>query len=225
VWSQTTCPRRSNWTNSVGRSRAALNNDLMKVYDRSYFQRWYRDPKDRVTTREGLARKVRMAVSMTEYMLGRQIRSVLDVGCGEAPWFPVLKSLRPKVKYTGIDSSEYVVERFGAERNIRYGSLGSLGSMKSLRVCDLVVCADVLQYVETADVERGLRAIRRLLGGVAYIEAFTTEDAMEGDHVGWHERSAAVYRRLFRRAGLTQCGPYCFTDLDELDALNSFEHF
>jgi SAM-dependent methyltransferase len=149
---------------------------------------------------------------------------VLDVGCGEAPWFPILKRLRPDVRYVGVDSSEYAIERYGATRNIRYGTLASLGTMKSLRVSDLVVCADVLQYVDTAEAERGLRAIRRLVGAVAYIEAFTTEDAMAGDHDGWHERTAAEYRRLFKRAGLTQCGPYCFTDLDELDSLTNFEH-
>jgi hypothetical protein len=89
---------------------------------------------------------------------------------------------------------------------------------------DLIICADVLQYVDNREIERGLRAIRRLLGGVAYIEAFATEDEMEGDRMGWRERSAGEYRRLFREAGLTQCGPYCFTDLDELYMLNAFEH-
>src|SRR5205823_5607662 len=155
---------------------------------------------------------------------GRLIRTVLDVGCGEAPWYPILRRLRPGVRYVGVESSEYAIERYGAARNIHYGTLATLGRMKSLRVSDLVVCADVLQYVSTAEAERGLRAIRRLVGGAAYIEAFTTEDAMAGDHVDWHERTAAEYRRLFRRAGLTQCGPYCFTDLDELDALTNFEH-
>jgi len=196
----------------------------MKLYDHDYFNRWYRDPNDRVSTRESLVRKVRMAVSVTEFLLGREIRTVLDIGCGEAPWFLILKRLRPNARYTGIDSSDYVVDRFGGERNIQRGSIGSLGSMKSIRKSDLVVCSDVLQYIETRDVERGLRAIRKLAGGVAYIEAFTTEDAMEGDRLDWHDRSAAEYRRIFRRAGLTQCGPYCYTNLDELDSLNSFEH-
>ena len=127
-------------------------------------------------------------------------------------------------RYVGVDSSEYVIERFGDERNIRRGTIESLGAMKSLRKSDLVVCADVLQYVDSRGVERGLRAIRKLLGGVAYIEAFTTEDAMEGDRVGWRERSAAEYKRLFRRAGLTLCGPYCYTSLDDHGSLNSFEH-
>lgn len=195
-----------------------------KVYDRKYFERWYRHPRHRVSTRVDLTRKVRMAVSITEFLINRPIRSVLDIGCGEAAWFPVLRRLRPDVRYVGIDSSEYVIERYAATRNIRFGTLATLDKMKSLRASDLVVCADVLQYVDTAEVERGLRAIRRLTRGVAYVEAFTTEDTMIGDRVGWHRRSAAAYRRLFRRAGLTQCGPYCFVDLDELDTLSIFEH-
>ena len=195
----------------------------MKSYDRAYFERWYRDPADRVATRASLERKVRMAVSVAEFILGRRIRNVLDVGCGEAPWYTVLRRLRRDVRYIGIDSSEYAIARFGAARNIRRGSLGDLAHMKLPRAVDLVVCADVLQYVDTKDVERGLRAIRRILGGVAYIESFTTHDAMEGDKHGWHERSATEYRRLFRRAGLAQCGPYCYVDPHELDTLNEFE--
>ncbi len=196
----------------------------MKSYDRAYFERWYRHPTDRVSTRESLERKARMAIAVTEFLIGRRVRTILDIGCGEAPWFPVVRRLRPEANYTGIDSSDYVLERFGAARNIRCGSLGDLAKMKLRRDVDLIVCADVLQYVETPELERGLRAIRRLLGGVAYIEAFTAADHMEGDRAGWLERSAAQYRRLFHRAGLTQCGPYCYTNLDERDTLNTFEH-
>jgi len=196
----------------------------MKSYDRDYFERWYRDPDDRVSTRDSLERKARMAIAVTEFLIGRRVRTILDVGCGEAPWCPIVRRLRPNASYIGIDSSDYVLEQFGSERNIRRGTLGELGKMRLRRDVDLIVCADVLQYVETPELERGLRAIRRLLGGVAYIESFTTEDRMEGDRAGWHERTAAQYRRLFGRAGLTQCGPYCYTNLDELDTLNEFEH-
>ena len=196
----------------------------MKSYDRAYFEHWYRDPTDRVSTRDVLERKVRLALSVAEYMLGRRVRTVLDVGCGEAPWQPVLTRLRRDVRYIGVDSSDYAIERYGASRNIRRGSLGGLAQMRLPRRIDLIVCADVLQYASDADAARGLRAIRRLLGGVAYIETFATEDHMEGDRVGWHERSAATYRRQLRRAGLTYCAPYCYVDLDNYDTLNVFEY-
>ena len=196
----------------------------MKSYDQAYFERWYRDPADRVSTRQSLERKIRMALGVAEFLLGRHVRTVLDVGCGEAPWFPILRRLRPRVRYTGIDSSEYVLRRFGSARNIRRGSLGQLGRMRIRGDVDLIVCADVLQYVDAREAERGLRAIRYLLGGVAYIEAFTTQDQMEGDRMEWRERTGDEYRALFADAGLTQCGPYCFADVDELYLLNEFEH-
>ena len=194
-----------------------------KAYDRAYFDRFYRDPRDRVSTRDGLERKVRMVVAIAEFLLARPIRTVLDVGCGEAPWFPVLSRLRRGVRYIGVDSSDYVVERYGESRHIRRGDLAGLASMRLPKRIDLIVCADVLQYVETGEIERGLRAMYQLLGGVAYIETFTTEDTMEGDLDGWIERSESEYRRLLARAGFTQCGPYCYADANTLP-LNALEH-
>jgi len=195
----------------------------MKTYDQSYFDRWYRDPRDRVATDESLERKVRLAVSTAEFLTGRRIRTVLDVGCGEAPWYPVLRKLRRDVRYQGVDSSDYVLRRFGRRRHIRRGTFGELRELRLGRKFDLIVCADVLQYVSERDVAVGLAEIKRLLGGVAYIEAFTAEDHMEGDHAGWHERPATAYRRLFNRAGLTQCGPNCWLDLERFENLNVFE--
>jgi len=195
----------------------------MKVYDKAYFDRFYRDPVDRVSSKDGLERKIRLAVAIAEFLLARPIRTVLDIGCGEAPWQPVLKRLRPTARYIGVDSSEYVLEQFGAARNIKRGTFGGLADMRLPNRVDLIVCADVLQYVETREIERGLRALTRLLGGVAYIETFASEDGMEGDLVGWHQRPASEYRRLLKRAGLTQCGPYCYVDAAELYGLNAFE--
>ena len=56
-----------------------------------------------------------------------------------------------------------------------------------------------------------LRALPKIhLGAVAYLEAYATEDAMEGDHADWHHRSAEQYRRHFRRAGLQAVGMHCY---------------
>lgn len=194
-----------------------------KRYDRAYFDRWYRHPRTRVATPSELARRVRLAVSAAEYLLGRRIESVLDVGCGEGRWYTPLRRLRPRVHYQGVDPSEYVVRRYGRRRNIRLGSFGTLRALRLARGWDLVVCSDVLQYIPARDLEPGLAEIRRLVAGVAYIEAYTIEDDMEGDRANWHERSAAQYRRAFRSAGLTHCGLNCFVDLTTLRGVNAFE--
>lgn len=196
---------------------------MPKEYDRSYFARWYHDPRTRIDDGASLARKAQLAVAAAEYMLGRRIRSVLDVGCGEGRWYTALRRLRPDIRYQGVDASEYAVARWGKTRHIRRGTLGGLRSLRLARGYDLIVCADVLQYVSTPDLVRGLREIRRLLGGVAYIEAFATEDDMEGDTEEWHRRSAAEYRKLFAAAELTHCGMHCWVDLRALDNVNALE--
>ncbi len=194
-----------------------------KRYDRAYFERWYRDPRYAVVHHGVLARRVQVAVAAAEYLLERPLRTVLDVGCGEAPWRALLRHARPRVRYTGVDSSEYVVRRYGRRRGIRLGRLADLGRLKLDPPYDLIVCSDVLHYVETEEARRGLAAIGRLLGGVAFLEIFAKEDETEGDQEGFQPRSAAIYRRLFRQAGLVPLGLHCYAGRALLRTLTVFE--
>ena len=197
----------------------------MKNYDRAYFDRWYRDPKVRVATAAAVARKVHLVVSVAEALQQRRIRSVLDVGCGEGTWRAPLKQLRPAVRYVGLDSSEYVIARFGKRRGIRAGTFGGLGEIeRSLRgPFDVIVCCDVLQYVPADELKSGLKSIAKLLGGVAYLEAYTSGDAVEGDRRAWHQRSAAEYRRAFGAARLTSVGMHCWVGGELKDATAELE--
>jgi SAM-dependent methyltransferase len=181
-----------------------------KQYDRAYFDRWYRDPKLRVATRVEVQRKAAMVIGLAEFLLQRPVKSLLDVGCGEAPWRAALKTLRPKARYTGVDPSDYVVERFGKARHIKQGTFGELAALKLRGPFDVIVVCDVLQYVPATELAAGAKTIAGLLGGVTYLEAYTTADEIEGDRRGWHERSPAEYRRVFGRAGLTGIGMQCW---------------
>jgi hypothetical protein len=106
---------------------------------------------------------------------------------------------------------------------VRLGNFGELAKLKLRRPFDLVVCADVIQYVGNADLRRGLAEIRRVTGGIAYIEAFAAEDRMEGDRDGWIDRPERAIRRMFRDAGLTPCGFYCWLDEKKITNANRFE--
>ena len=182
-----------------------------KVYDEAYFAKWYRDPRTRVHTPESVRRKVRMVVGVAEYFLRRKVRSVLDVGCGEGAWRGELRRLRPEVRYEGIDPSEYVVRKHGRRRNISLGRFEDLPSLRlGLKKYDLIVCADVLQYGADSALRRGVGRIAEVLGGVAFLEAYTTGDEMEGDLSGWHPRSKGEYRAVISGAGLVGCGLHCY---------------
>ena len=178
-----------------------------KRYDRKYFDRWYRDPRSRVADARSVARKASLALSAAEYLLERPVRSVLDVGCGEGAWGVALRRLRPRLRYTGVDDSAYVVRRFGARRNIVRGTVGTLGALDLGGPFDLVVCCDVLHYVTATELARGLPALAAQVGdGVAYVDFFTSADRIEGDLRGFIRRSPSFYRRALGGVGLEAMG-------------------
>ena len=195
-----------------------------KIYDRRYFDRWYRTSRDASVQARILPRRVRLAVAAAEYLLERPNRSVLDVGCGEGRWRPLLLRARPRVRYLGIDSSAYVARRYGRRRNIRLGRFGDLGRMGLKRRFDLIVCSDVLHYVPLAEARSGLRALERLLGGVAFVELFAAEDDTVGDDEAFQPHSRATYLRLFRAAGLVHLGLHFYAGRALRDRLMSLEH-
>lgn len=188
--------------------------DTDKVYDAAYFAKWYHNPRTKVHSAGSVRRKVRMVLGVAEYFLRREVRTVLDIGAGEGAWRAELKRLRPKIRYLGVDPSEYVVARYGRRRNIRLGRFEELPQMPLGGPFDLIICADVLQYVATPAVKRGVRHIASLLNGVAFLESYTIADDMEGDLDGWHQRSKAEYRKIFSDTGLVACGLHCYLNPD-----------
>lgn len=179
---------------------------MPKLYDRDYFDRWYR--REPVLSRQRLVRKVALAVAAAEYHLERPIRSVLDIGCGEGAWRAPLLRLRPKASYLGFDSSAYAVQRFGARRNLHLARFADFQSLRPCAPVDLLVCSDVLHYLSAREIDRGLPGLAELCGGVAFLECFAREDRAEGDDEGFHQRPATFYRSRFLAAGFSQIGSH-----------------
>lgn len=194
----------------------------MKQYDRAYFDRWYRG-RHRVNSAAAVRRKVAMAIAVAEFFLHRPIQNAIDVGCGEGAWYAHLRELRPRATYLGVDPSEYVVERFGRERNIRCAAFGDLASLHLRMQFDLVVCSDVLHYVPDAELRRGLPALASLGRGVFYLEVLTREDEIVGDLQGLIRRPASWYRKEFRGAGLVAVAPFTWAAPDVASDLAALE--
>ncbi len=181
---------------------------MPKRYDRAYFDRWYR--QGGIGGARRLARKVALAVATAEYHLERPLRTVLDIGCGEGPWRAPLLKLRPDARYLGFDASEYAVARFGARRNLHLARFGDFARLRPCPPVDLLVCSDVLHYLDARELDRGLPGLAGLCGGVAFLEAFAREDRAEGDEHDFRNRPAAFYRRRFEALGFTQLGSHCW---------------
>ena len=192
-------------------------------YDRTYYDRWYRDPRHRVHTRAERARAVRMTAALAEFLLGRPLRSVLDVGSGEGHWHGLLRQVRPRARYVGVDPSEYAVRRFGRRRNLRLGSLERLPELRLRGPFDLVVCAGVLNYLPPEALDRGLANLRPLVGGIAFLEIFAREDEVVGCLRGFDQRPRAFYRRLLARHGFAPCGPHVYAGEELAGELAAFE--
>jgi SAM-dependent methyltransferase len=184
----------------------------VKHYDRAYFDRWYRDPRRRPAAPAELDRKVHLAVAAAEWLLDRRVRSVLDVGCGEAPWRAPLMRLRPRVRYVGVDPSEYAVARYGRTRGIRRGHAHALDALDlgPSASFDLIICADVLHYLSVSELRDALRAIHARLAGVAWLELFTSADDIVGDMREFKRRPPSRYRELITKSGLMKVGPCCY---------------
>jgi SAM-dependent methyltransferase len=193
----------------------------VKRYDKEYFDRWYRRAPVNAPTE--VRRKVALVVVETEYFLGRALRDVLDVGCGEGAWREHLRALRPRVRYLGVDPSAYVAERFGRARNIRKASFGELGSLRVERRFDLVVSSDALHYVPDDELRRGLPALVGLAGGIVFLDVLTAEDDIVGDVEGLLRRPSAWYRKLFRAHGLLPVGAYTWAAPPIHDSLAEME--
>ena len=181
---------------------------MEKRYDKAYFDRWYREGG--IGDRARLARKVALAVACAEYHLERPIRTVLDIGAGEAAWRAPLLKLRPGVRYLAFDSSEYAVQRFGRARNLHLARFGDFEHLRPCAPADLVVCSDVLHYLAPRELDRGLPGLAELCGGVAFLEAFAKEDQAVGDEHDFQARPASFYRKRFEKLGFAQAGSHCW---------------
>lgn len=196
---------------------------MAKQYDQAYFDKWYRHPRYRVKSPAELARQVAFVLRTTEFVLGRPVRSVLDVGCGEGQWRAALRVHRPRVAYTGVDPSAYAVARYGRQRGLLLGSIGDLDGLALRETYDLVVCCGMLNYLEPPALEAGLAQVARRSGGVAYLELFTRDDAFEGDTQWPAPQPAAWYRQVLQRAGLRAIGMQCYVTHASSDRVSALE--
>ena len=181
---------------------------MTKSYDRAYFDRWYRGGGIGGSAR--LARKVALAVATAEYHLERPIRSVIDIGCGEGAWRTPLLKLRPTLSYLGFDASAYAIGRYGRARNLHLARFGDFEHLRPCPPADLLICSDVLHYLPTRELDRGLPALAGLCGGVAFIEMFVRGDQAVGDDDGFLQRPAAFYRKRLQAIGLRALGSHCW---------------
>jgi SAM-dependent methyltransferase len=150
------------------------------------------------------------------------VRRILDAGCGTGLLKPWLKRYLPRAVYTGIEASEYLCQRYGWQQ-------AQIETYKPAASFDVVVCYDVLQYLDSEEADGALANFAKLCRGVLYFTALTRVDwehncdrSRTDSNV--HLRSAQWYRsrlkKNFREAGcgfwLRRGAPFTVWDLESL---------
>jgi SAM-dependent methyltransferase len=115
-------------------------------YDAAYFDKWDRHPVHRVKSAAELARQVAFVLHTAEWVLGRRVRTVLDVGCGEGHWYPALRALRPRIAYAGVNPADWknrqgmlaAFRPYSFPYIIGFDAAGVVDTRTSLEVLDLL---------------------------------------------------------------------------------------
>lgn len=172
-------------------------------FDAEFYRRFYGNPATRVASTADADRLGDFVCAYAAY-LGVRVRRVLDAGCGLGQLrAPVLRRF-PAARYTGLEVSEYLARRYGWVH-------GGLEDYRPRGAFDLVICHDVLQYLDDRAAARAVANLARLSRGLLYVSVLTLEDwrsaadrsRTDGDV---HLRPVDWYRRRLDRAFLALGG-------------------
>jgi trans-aconitate methyltransferase len=139
-----------------------------RSFDARFYQRFYMNPRTRVTTREEMARRASMVAALVK-QLELPVKRILDAGCGLG-WLraPLLKAF-PGATYVGLEVSEHLCRQHGWVQE-------SLASYRPRSRFDLLICYDVMQYLSDREAAQAIANMARLSRGALYFHAPTLED-------------------------------------------------
>ncbi len=167
-----------------------------EAFGKAYFERFYLRPATRVTDAGEMRTRARLIAAVLAHA-AVPVRSILDAGCGIGLLRTPFAEVLPRARYTGLDASEYLCSRYGWVR-------GSVADHAPRRPSDLVVCYDVLQYLDDREAARAIANFKHLTRAALYVSALTREDWREHcdrDRTdrSVHLRAGDWYRRRLRR--------------------------
>ena len=168
----------------------------MQPFDREYYQRYYYNARTAVASRAEMRARARLIAAFVAH-LGLPVRRILEAGAGTGMLRTELMRLLPRARYTALEASEYLCQRYGWRH-------GRIETFRARQPFDLVVCYDVLQYLDRPHAVRALSSLRRLTRGVLYFSALTRGDLEHNadqsrTDADVHLRSVGWYRRELKR--------------------------
>jgi trans-aconitate methyltransferase len=166
------------------------------AFGSAYFRKFYLNAATRVITPAEMRVRARLiAAILTQASV--PVRSILDAGCGIGLLRKPFAEVLPRARYAGLEASEYLCARYGWTK-------GSVIDHVPPKPSDLVVCYDVLQYLDDRQASRAVANLSRLTCAALYVSALTREDWRENcdrsrTDRAVHLRSGDWYRRRLKR--------------------------
>ena len=176
-------------TRSVAQPRFAFGAD--------YFRKFYLNPRTRVVTAGEMRSRATLIAAILKHA-ELPTRRILDAGCGVGLLKKPFAQVLPRAQYTGLEFSAYLCRRYGWIQ-------GSVADYVAKRPFDLVVCYDVLQYLDDAEAVRALENLSVLSRAAVYVSALTREDWRNNcdrnrSDGAVHLRTGDWYRRRLRKS-------------------------
>lgn len=168
---------------------------MRRRFDKTYYDRFYRNPATRAVTPAASRRQAAFIAAYLRH-LELPVRRILDVGCGVGTTLRALGRAFPRATLNGVEVSEYLCQRYGWTH-------GSVIDFRPATPYDLVVCNDVLAYLDDRDCARAIDNLAALCRGAVCLGILTADDGELYDprrtDPHQHRRSAAWYRRRLGR--------------------------
>jgi hypothetical protein len=169
---------------------------LAARFDSAYFRKYYFDAATRVTSAAEMRGRARLIAAVLHHA-GIPVRRILDAGCGIGLLRKAFAAEIPRARYQGLESSDFLCSRYRWTK-------GSVVDFAPRHPSDLVICYDVLQYLDDRDAARALANLPKLTRAAVYVSALTQEDWRENCDRSRtdgtvHLRPGDWYRRRLRR--------------------------
>lgn len=169
---------------------------LAARFDSAYFRKYYFDAATRVTSAAEMRGRARLIAAVLRHA-GIPVRAILDAGCGIGLLRKPFAAEFPRARYQGLEASDFLCSRY---RWIK----GSVVDFAPRHPSDLVICYDVLQYLDDREAARAIANLPKLTRAAVYVSALTREDWRENcdrsrTDGSVHLRRGDWYRRRLRR--------------------------